>query len=226
VLYFLWERLGKAATISIMLVLLFTNLLHIAPYAVPFYIGVNLPAFSWKYPKGKVTKVIVWKSGDHLNPISYVDEFMYEITHDYDGPLEGICKYINQHAGPDDMVKIFYDNYAPIFYTNRLVLPKKEFEGPILPDWWIFRGRDWQYRLGQPNLEDVYRPILEREYEKITIDYPEIQWENMPEPAYHKFRTVKDAPRVIIYHRKKTYPVLSLEEKLGMIKGIWDKNLN
>ena len=37
------------------------------------------------------------------------------------------------------------------------------------------------------------------EYKKIEIDYSDIKWPSMPNPYWHKFRTVKNENKVIIY---------------------------
>ncbi len=136
----------------------------------------------------------------YLNFFDYIEE----ITHDYDGPIEGIVKYLKENADDDDTVAITYGDLPLKFYTNMRVLGGLTDEDPTLAkqaDWVIIR----QYSVG-PN--DYYmKQYLEKnlpfdKYEKITIDYPDIGWSNRPSPYYHKFRTVKDEDKIVIYRRQ------------------------
>ena len=41
-------------------------------------------------------------------PNFYLPKYLYEITHDYDGPIEGIVKFLNKNAKDGETVKIIY----------------------------------------------------------------------------------------------------------------------
>ena len=125
--------------------------------------------------------------------------YLYEITHDYDGPNEGIVKFLCENANPTDTVKIQWGDRSVIFYTNLFVDSRPFFEYETYPEWIVFR-RDW---ISKEDLKEKYFQKIEKQYQKIAIDYPDIYWGNRPEPGYHKFRTVSNVPKVIIYKRNK-----------------------
>jgi 4-amino-4-deoxy-L-arabinose transferase-like glycosyltransferase len=205
ILCFFKQRTNRYIAVSILLILISSNLIHQIPYRL--WLIINQPAIMRKVLNkvhNKKLRQFSNRARTYSKPSSILYNYLYEITHDYDGPNEGISKYINQHAGKDDIVKATYGDFIYQFYTNRIVIPRGQFENEIMPDWWIFRGPRWN-RYGK--LLKKYQDVLERHYEKIVLDdYPELPWGNLPEPSYHKFRTVKDAPRVVIYRRKKRKP--------------------
>jgi hypothetical protein len=230
-LRFFKERTHPYIAVLLIVVLISSNILHQSQYFLSFItkrrtvrnlladVDRKLGIFrNKKFPNLNLSYINsrLWVN---LNPTSFLYEYLYEITHDYDGPNEGICKYINQHAGKDDIVKATYGDFTYQFYTDLIVIPRGLFNNEIMPDWWIFRSGRWSHWF-DVNLLEKYKAVLERDYEKIVLDYPEILWENLPEPEYHKFRTVKDAPRVIIYHRKEKAPPQTLGDP-WKIKNPW-----
>lgn len=123
--------------------------------------------------------------------------FLYEITHDYDGPNEGIVLYLREHAKPTDTVKLRYEDAPVMFYTGLKVDNRWYLEEETYPEWIIPRrpwaeGGFW---------ESQYHADIQKRYERIELDYPDIQWENREDPGWHQFRTVRNAPKVIIYRR-------------------------
>lgn len=119
--------------------------------------------------------------------------YIYEITHDYDGPNEGIVNYLKRQGNQNQFLKTNYGQLPIIFYTNmRAIGFAQDLSTPGEADWVIIRrGRSHQR----------YLRFLSRNYQAITIDYPDIPWGNRPDPLYHKYRTVADVPRVIIYKK-------------------------
>ncbi|MCK4752405.1 MAG: glycosyltransferase family 39 protein [Planctomycetes bacterium] len=140
------------------------------------------------------------KGIEHLNFFDYIEE----ITHDYDGPIEGMVKFLNENADDDDTVAITYGDMPLKFYTNlRIIggLTGEDLTPALQADWVIVR----KYHSGKADLK-VKRYFLQNispyKYERIVIDYPDILWENRPSPYRHEFRTVKDEEKVVI-HRKR-----------------------
>lgn len=126
---------------------------------------------------------------------SYLYEYVYELTHDYDGPLEGIVQYLSRYGSPQDTVKIDSDAVGLIFYLDRTVLPEHLFtRKDVHADWVILRYSNWH---GIP--ESFMDDVRER-YDRIELPYPDMPWENRPEISYHNFRLPdRDWPRVVIY---------------------------
>jgi len=124
-------------------------------------------------------------------------DIAYELTHDYDGPTEGIVKFLDKNAKPGDTVKLIMGDYAAIFYTD-LKVDNSDFTAETFPEWIVVRN-DWA---PFKNLSASYRGRIEERYQKIELDYPDIMWENRPDPGYHKFRTMTGWPNRVTVHKK------------------------
>ena len=125
-------------------------------------------------------------------------DIAYEVTHDYDGPVEGIVKFLDKNAKPGDTVKLIMGDFPVIFYT-RLKVDNRNFATESFPEWIIPRN-DW---FPMKNLSSRYLREIESRYEKIVLDYPDIMWENRPDPGYHKFRTVTGWPNKLVVYKKR-----------------------
>jgi 4-amino-4-deoxy-L-arabinose transferase-like glycosyltransferase len=131
-------------------------------------------------------------------------DYLYEITHDYDGPIEGIVKYLNEHSSPDDVVAITYGDLPLKFYTNLRVvggLTGEDLESANNAHWVIIRKKDPSRDQRKLNYLLSHTDWLR--YRKIVIDYPDICWENREDPLEHRFRTCTDEDKVVIYERIK-----------------------
>jgi hypothetical protein len=130
-------------------------------------------------------------------------DYLYELTHDYDGPEEGICRYLNANAKKGHIVVSSYGEMAIKFYTNLRVLgglTGEDLSEAKDADWVIIR----KYSLtGQPaaNKEWLLKNIRWEKYRKITLPYPELWFENREDPRAHIFRTQTAEPRVVIYRK-------------------------
>ncbi|MBU1146958.1 MAG: hypothetical protein KKD11_01255, partial [Candidatus Omnitrophica bacterium] len=74
-----------------------------------------------------------------------------------------------------------------------------DFARESFPEWIIVRN-DWA---PLKNLSARYRRQIESQYQKIELDYPDIMWENRPDPGYHKFRTVTAWPTKVAVYKKR-----------------------
>jgi hypothetical protein len=126
-------------------------------------------------------------------------EFLGELTHDYTGPMEGVVQYLNTHARPGDVAKIPYDDRTMMFYTTVTVERPSRFLQESFPEWVIIR-RDW---IPTAFFTSEYFRQIEATYDRIELDAPDVVWQNREDPGSHHFRTVPDAPRVIIYRRRE-----------------------
>ena len=112
--------------------------------------------------------------------------YLYELTHDYDGPNEAIVEYLRQHGTEDDVVVAAYGNLPIMFYTGmRVESWSSRATWSRQPDWIIPR-QGW----GDERIQD-YLMRFGRDYERIELDAPDIRWGNRPDPTFHKFRTVR-----------------------------------
>ena len=125
--------------------------------------------------------------------------FLYEITHDYDGPIEGIVKYLKEHANEDDTVVTTYGDLPVKFYTDMRVvggLTGEDLSAAKEAEWIILRKYGDRTRT-----ESILKHMAGKKYETITIAYPDILWENRPSPMYHHYRTVRNETPVVIHRR-------------------------
>jgi len=157
------------------------------------------------YAAGRVHLFLAILTVVLLLTTSRIGDYFYEITHDYDGPCEGIVRYLNEHGNPDDIVAITYGDMVLKFYTNMRIVGGLTGE-PIEPAkdarWVIIRKYvhldfDAKVRTYLTNNVEWNR------YRAITINYPDIPWENRESPNGHLFRTYTDEDKVVIYERVK-----------------------
>jgi 4-amino-4-deoxy-L-arabinose transferase-like glycosyltransferase len=134
---------------------------------------------------------------------SPMKNFLYELTHDYRGPIDGIVKYLNENGSKDDIVAITYGDMPLKFYTNMRViggLTGEDLSDAKKAKWVIIR----KYIICETD-NDVRKYLLENlssdDYEKIVIDYPDIPFENREDPGAHQFRTFVKEDKVAIFHK-------------------------
>ncbi|NQT00046.1 MAG: glycosyltransferase family 39 protein [Candidatus Omnitrophica bacterium] len=174
-------------------------------HAVPFlYILQGIILANW-FKKSKILTclvlIVMLSSNFFNNPkIKFpIYDFLWELTHDYDGPNEGIVKFLNANAKPGERVKVPYADRPLIFYTKGLIVEYKgDFEKAETFPEWIIPRRHW---VSDKFWKSPYHQKILSSYEKIELDYSDLQWGNRPEPGFHKYRTVTDAPKVIIFKR-------------------------
>ena len=134
---------------------------------------------------------------------SPLKDFLYEITHDYDGPVEGIVKYLNKNGSRNDVVVITYDDMPLKFYTQMRVLGGFTGEdlSPAKKAKWIILRKHLICLKDKEIREYLVQNLQGEDYEEVTIDYPDIPTENREDPAYHYYRTVIDEKKVTILKR-------------------------
>ncbi len=136
-----------------------------------------------------------------LNPLP---DYFYELTHDYDGPMEGVVTYLNEHASPGDTVAITYGDMPVKFYTPLRVvggLTGEDLSPAKNPDWLILRHKIHD-RKDRVVYDYLRREVDLSQYRKITLPFPDIPYENRESPEQHRFRTATNQPPVIIYRRR------------------------
>lgn len=178
-----------------------------------FFILEGIFFAGWlKTPSRKILSVLILATLIFTNALMRpynlkfrVFDFLYEITHDYEGPNEGVVKYLNAHAKPGQTVKVPYGDLPILFYVKGVNVVSKYDEAFIkdesYPEWIVYR-RFW---VPQGFLKSDYYKNIKTAYEEIRlIGYPDIKWGNRPDPGEHRYRTETDHPdeMVIIYKRK------------------------
>ncbi len=130
-------------------------------------------------------------------------DFIYEITHDFDGPIEGIVKFLKKNGDENDVVAITYGDMPLKFYTKMRVVGgltgedlsiAKQAKWIILRKYYICK-KDFAVR------KYLVENIPWNKYKPIVINYPDTTYENRESPDIHRFRTVTDESNIEIYQR-------------------------
>ena len=130
-------------------------------------------------------------------------DYLYEITHDYDGPNEGIVKYLNAHAKRGDVVAVNHENLPIMFYTDLRVICAVSGEdcSSARNAQWIVLRRFYVTKAELDMTRLLVHNMGESRYERFTLNYPDTPFENREDPERHFFRTQESEPRVTIYRR-------------------------
>jgi 4-amino-4-deoxy-L-arabinose transferase-like glycosyltransferase len=169
--------------------------------------GFLLIATNWHYaiPSRLLTRLPILTRGPITQePLRiWAWDYLGELTHRYRGPVDGIVEYLERHAATGETVKIPYEDNSLVFYTRLKVerlYSVDEFTNETYPDWIALR-KDW---IIQPFYSTDYFRRIESGYQKITLDAPDIPFQNRPDPGFHRFRTDTQAPPVVLYRKKLT----------------------
>ena len=142
-----------------------------------------------------VIAVLIWRG--------QMPAYLSEITHDYDGPNEGIVNYLNAHAAESDIVAVNHENLPIIFYTGLRVVcavSGRDCSDAKNAQWIVLRqGYCTKAELDMTHL--LLDNMRKSKYLRITLDYPDTPFENREDPERHYFRTQDAERRVTIYHR-------------------------
>ncbi|MBW1855877.1 MAG: hypothetical protein JRJ00_14570 [Deltaproteobacteria bacterium] len=134
---------------------------------------------------------------------SSFSDYLYEITHNYDGPVEAIVTYLNQNGKKDDLVAITYGDLPVKFYTDMRVvggLTGEDLSVAKEADWVIIR-RHLICEKDRKVKEYLIQNISWNKYHAITLDCVDIPFENRAEPREHRYRTVTTGEKVTVFRK-------------------------
>jgi len=184
------ENFLKSVGVIIFLLIIFTNFF----YAASFYIFVPFEGFLQEKcsstVSGKDNYCDVWIKTTFIEPAQLKYPFfyyLYELTHDYDGPIEGTVEYLNANGNEDSVV--FANNwyFSIPFYTNMKVLNHLNFETTeLVPDFIVV---NFPHRMDNPRINYLVSYAEDNNYTRVTLPYPDLTWDNRPVLSYHKFWT-------------------------------------
>ena len=181
----------RVVGVALIALLVATNVLHIVPYFLPV-----TRSFKWASLAPRTylaeTDALIEAAGQ---PRSELLNYAYELTHDYDGPDEGVVRLLQQEASSGDLVVANYGELPILFYTGLDVAGGLaafrigELEKPE----WVIKRRDGPY------LQEMDKLLASAAHQAITIPYADILWGNRPVPEYHKYATVQGPPYVVVH---------------------------
>ncbi|MFC1621197.1 glycosyltransferase family 39 protein [Candidatus Omnitrophota bacterium] len=142
---------------------------------------------------------------------TYFLDYLYELTHEYTGPLEALCDYLDLHAKQSEDIKIIKGDLTVLFYHPELVvINDARYFRKSYPKWLVIR-QYWNSRLEsvwrnklKAEIEDGYLDVLDR-YEKIPLPAVDSIRENEADNLNtHFFKTPIVTPenQMFVYRRK------------------------
>jgi hypothetical protein len=174
---------------------------YLTPLVPPLFAlaGLLVGSLVRAWPAVGVAAAAAWVAAGPL------DDFVYEVTHDYDGPSEGIVGFLRRHARPGDRVAMVYGDLPVKFYTRLRViggLTGEDLEAARGAEWIILTRHDVApvSRVVRATLRGF---LAEGDYDRYVIDYPDTAFENREDPRRHRFRTLERAPRVEIWGKRR-----------------------
>jgi 4-amino-4-deoxy-L-arabinose transferase-like glycosyltransferase len=141
-------------------------------------------------------------------------DYVYELTHAYHGPVEGLVRHLQAHGRAGETVATTYEDMPLKFYTDLRVIGGLTGEdlAPAHTAEWIVLRRNVICDKDQAVADDLRRSVDWRDYEPIELDAPDTKFDNREAMADliavqadegHPFRTDTAAPRLIVYRRTR-----------------------
>jgi hypothetical protein len=159
----------------------------------------------------KTTKFAVWDAGrsfpvcDRFLPLG---NYLYELVNPFSGPMENLVKYLLQNGRPGDRIFISYGDLILKFYTKYEVRggqSGEDLRGWVVPEWVIHRSF---FRFaGRPALKAdaaemrSWLNTLPSDYVAVAAPWPDLPFDDIPEPELHWFRSPEDGDKMKIYRR-------------------------
>jgi hypothetical protein len=155
-----------------------------------------------------------------VGPItSPIASYLYEIMTTPHDPEPVICKYLNEHAKPTDVVLATYDDLPIQFYTGLKVVGNLQGQPiPPAPDWIVPRQNQLGGWIGGRDgalLPPIRQLLKTEQYDPISLSGPDFFLGNCPEPGVHRFKppgergrnrskspSDEEVPSILIVHRK------------------------
>ena len=141
-------------------------------------------------------------------------EYAAELTRDYDGPLEGVWRAIDERAEPGEVLVVTYEHFPLMFHTDLDVRRDFELAGLDEPPQWILvhspRAPRFEPAVWDAVTNGSSMPLGDGRtvrYARVDLDVVELPWENIPEPYWHRFVTEPPGPGrppPMLYHLETT----------------------
>ncbi|GAI17312.1 unnamed protein product, partial [marine sediment metagenome] len=200
------KQKNKVIAYSILLLLIFTNILAVFPLNLIKYTG--LIQFSDKI--GSFEDFNATYFADKAFKIRYhLVDYLYEITHDYDSASEIMVNYINENKKIGDTF-ISSDGGTGVllmFYTDLPYLTKIDSDESA--NWIIFWNMEYP-SLKTQEQQQRFADFIDSnfdlsKYQEITLNISNVRFTETPNPIHHKYRTDRNG-EVILYHLKTKTP--------------------
>jgi len=131
---------------------------------------------------------------------------LYELSHDYDGPIEGIVRFLEAHAEPGDVVAISYGDMPLKFYTRLRIVGGLTGEdlAPARQARWIIIRRHNNTEEDTRVKRELRKIVEAGGYRAHALDVPDTPFENRESPDVHRFRSApKRMPPVLVFEKRR-----------------------
>tara|TARA_B100001079_G_scaffold190048_1_gene163924 strand:+ start:1 stop:1437 length:1437 start_codon:yes stop_codon:yes gene_type:complete len=139
-----------------------------------------------------------------INFKSVYFDYLYEISHDYKGPLDTIVTFFKTHGSPGDSCYIDNEGESLAYYTGMKIIHRDDISALDTPDWIVLRG-DYRHAVEENSSSQIaqnLREVLSKHpYSKIELNAPSIRVNNTYDIQIHLFRSPSSADKIVIYKR-------------------------
>jgi len=182
-------------------VLVTSNWVHISLFS-PLKIALkDHPAWFQKSPYLKNVYDTFMRE---INFKSVYFNYLYEISHDYKGPLDKILTFFKTHGRPGDLCYIDNEAESLAYYTGMKIIDRDDISALDTPDWIVLRGdyrRAVEENSSSQIAQNIRKVLSKHPYSKIELKAPSLRINNAYDIQIHLFRSPSSADKVVIYKR-------------------------
>ena len=188
--------------------LITTNLIHVGPLIPLKALVKDRPEWFQKSPYLKNTFNSLMRE---IKFRSVYFDYIYEISHDYRGPLDEIVAFFKVNGKPGESCYIDNEPESLVYYTRMKVIRRDHIKAQDAPDWIVLRG-DYRESVKDNSSSKIarnLRAILSKHpYSKIELNSPAMRVNNTYDIQIHLFRSPSSAntDKVTIYKRANHSP--------------------
>ena len=200
VVFYLFEK-SVARQSALLLVLIFTNLIHVGPLLPLKQIAKNNPDkfAATDYSKNAIRTFL---RETNLKSVFYL--YWQELTHRYQGPLDELVRFFETHGKKGETCYIDNESETLALLTELKMIHDKDLDFRSRPDWIVLRGNQ---RNPRPNevvlgLKEKLNTIFStHNYKKIVLNAPVKRINNSYDIQIHRFRSPTSSEKVHVYRR-------------------------
>jgi len=200
VVFHLFEK-SAARQSALLLVLIFTNLVHVGPLLPLKQIAKSNPEnFAATDYSLNATKIFLRET--NFKSVFYL--YWQELSHRYQGPLDELVRFFKTHGKKGETCYIDNESETLALLTELKMIHDKNLDFRSRPDWIVLRGNQ---RNPQPNevilrLKEKLNTIFStHNYEKIIVNAPVKRINNSYDIQIHRFRSPTSSEKVHVYRR-------------------------
>ena len=200
VVFHLFEK-SVARQSALLLVLIFTNLIHVGPLLPLKQITKTNPnKFAVTDYSLNATKTFMRET--NLKSVFYL--YWQELTHRYQGPLDELVRFFKTYGKKGETCYIDNESETLALLTELKMIHDKNLGFRSRPDWIVLRGnqRNPHPNKSVVNLRKRLNTIFAaNSYEKIVLNAPVKRVNNSYDIQIHRFRSPTSSERVHVYRR-------------------------